>query len=393
MSTSKPIVLFPFLLVFYEIATYLSNDMYLPALPEILQDLQLTPQQAQLTLTTWFLGSATMPLVIGPLSDRFGRRSILLVGGFIYVLTALFCGLTSNGFLLLIARALQGAMVPTMLVAGYACIHESYQQRDAIRILAVMGSITILAPALGPLFGGFVLYFSNWRSIFFIIAAWASIGLCLLYYFMPETVTQQNRKSLHLPSLIKTYWSILTNQRFMLRMCLLGFIFSGFIAWFSAGPLLIIENLGYNAMVFGWLQVIIFAAYITGMHSVKAMLEKFALTRLVQFGLWLVLGGGLLISMMAMLFPQSLTAFIVSMTIYAFGFALCFVPLNRLIIEASDEPMGARMAIFAILFGLFGSLGSGIAGLFFNGTILSLAMIITITTLIATGISVISKKN
>jgi len=152
MTQHQKLSIFPLLLVIYEIANYLSNDMYLPALPQMMDELGLDAKQAQLTLTAWFFGSASMPLIIGVMADRFGRRPILLLGGMVYVLATIACALSTNGTMLLIARLIEGGMVPSMMVAGYACIHELYEQKEAIRILALMGSISVLAPALGPLF-------------------------------------------------------------------------------------------------------------------------------------------------------------------------------------------------------------------------------------------------
>lgn len=154
------LLFFPILLVFYEIATYLSNDMYLPALPQMMRELSLTTEYAQLTLTTWFLGQASFPLITGVLSDRFGRRPILLIGGLIYIATTIYCAVADNFYALFIARFLEGGMVATMLVPGYSCIHELYKQVEAVKILAFMGGISVLAPAFGPLLGGFVLYFT-----------------------------------------------------------------------------------------------------------------------------------------------------------------------------------------------------------------------------------------
>src|SRR5579883_399237 len=92
----KILALFPFLLVFYEITNYLANDMYLPALPSLATDLGITPHLAQQTLTTWFLGSASLQLFLGPLSDRLGRRPILLGGGAVFILSTIVCAMTTN---------------------------------------------------------------------------------------------------------------------------------------------------------------------------------------------------------------------------------------------------------------------------------------------------------
>ena len=104
MITKIKPILFPLLLVLYEIATYLSNDMYLPALPDMMRDLGLSTKQAQWTLTTWFVGSAALPLVLGVVSDRYGRRPVLLIGGLIYILSTMVCAIATSSHGLLIAR-------------------------------------------------------------------------------------------------------------------------------------------------------------------------------------------------------------------------------------------------------------------------------------------------
>jgi len=380
----RPVTLiFPLLLVFYEIATYLSNDMYLPALPAMMKDLGLTAQHAQFTLTTWFIGSASMPMLVGALADRWGRKPILLAGGVIYILSTVICAMTTSVSVLLFARFIQGGMVPFMMVPGYAVIHESYEQKDAVRLLALMGSISVLAPALGPLLGSIVLYFLNWEWIFWLIALWALIAILLLSKWMPETLPAEKREPIHLSLLFKKYGQLCTNKRFMLLMCVLGFIFAGFIAWITAGPLLIIDSFHYSAVTFGLIQAGVFAVYIFANRWVKHLLEKIGMGSLILAGLFVTLSGGVFMLLFALIFPFSLYAFIMSMMIYSFGSGLCFAPLNRLVIEASEVTMGVRVSFFTVMLTSFAALGSGMASLFFDGSLLSLALLISTVIVLA----------
>lgn len=372
MNKSKPL-LFPILLVMYEIATYLSNDMYLPALPEMMQELAISTKQAQWTLTTWFVGAACMPLILGVFSDRYGRRPILLGGGLVYIIATIICALTTDVHTLLIMRFIEGAAIPSMMVAGYACIHELYDQKEAIRILALMGSITVLAPALGPLFGSIVLYFTSWRGIFWIIAIWATITIILLAKWMPETLPPGKRQAIHFAKLFQQYGRVLKNKQFMSLMFALGLIFTGFIVWISAGPILVLETFHHAPIVFGLIQAGVFAAYILGNRWVKYLLEWMSVQSLIRLGLFTTLSGGILLFLFAICFPQNLYMFLIALTLYSFGSALCFAPLNRSIIEASDEPMGVRVALFTVLWEGFAVLGSLIASIFFNGMIGSIA--------------------
>src|SRR3990167_21137 len=377
IKNSKSLV-FPLLLVLYEIASYLSNDMYLPALPAMMRDLKLTSSEAQLTLTTWFIGAASTPLVMCAIADRFGRKLTLLLGGVIYMLSTAMCAMTTTLSILLIGRFIQGGMMASMLVPGYAVIHELYKEKEAIKILALMGSISILAPAFGPLLGSVVLLFSDWRWIFWIIAIWVLFVIAMLSYCMPETLTREQRHSLHFKRLFQQYWYVLRNKRFILQMFGLGFIFSGFIVWITAGPLLVIVSFHYSAVDFGIIQALVFAAYILGNRQVKYWIDTMGTKALIQLGLRISLIGGIILFIFDVFSIDSIYTFLIGMILFSFGTALCFAPLNRTIIDASDAPMSIRVALFTSFITGFGVLGSGMASIFYNGTVNSLANLIII---------------
>ena len=204
IPSQKMLSLFPFLLVFYEISNYLANDMYLPALPQITTDLFTTVHTAQQTLTVFFLGAASLQLFLGPLSDRLGRRPIFFAGGFIFILSTAFCMLATHIHTLLIARFFQGCAVCFIVTAGYSTIHEIYDHIKAIQILAIMASITVIAPAFGPLLGSLVLHWGSWRWIFGLLLIWACIALLALWFLMPESNPKEKRHTFNWKNLFPT---------------------------------------------------------------------------------------------------------------------------------------------------------------------------------------------
>jgi Bcr/CflA subfamily drug resistance transporter len=364
----------PLLFVLYEIATYLSNDMYLPALPQMIHDLQLSPHQGQLTLTTWFLGAASLPLLAGILSDRYGRRSILLLGGMIYIFSSAACAMITDVHLFLLARFIEGSVLCSATVPSYAVIHELYEQKQAIKILALMGSIAVLAPAFGPLLGGIVLYFTSWRGIFWIIVIWSVIAIALLAKWMPKSVSTLSE--VHLCQLFHHYYRILGNKTFVVHTITVGFTLGGFIAWITAGPLLLMEHFHYTPIAFGFIQTLVFGANIIAAQAVKYLINRLGVKRLIRWGLTLTFIGGFLGLVGAHLFPLYLPGFLATMAMYSFGSGLNYAALNRLAIEACAEPMGMRVAMFSVFLIVFATLGSAIVSLYFDGSILSLATII-----------------
>lgn len=383
-NTKRPThLLFPLLLVCYEVATYLSNDMYLPALPLIANDLQVSQQQVQLSLTTWFLGATSLQLILGPLSDRYGRRPILLSGGILFILSSCICALTSQIHILLIARFLQGATVCSMITAGYASIHEYYNQKQAIRLLALMSSITVLAPAFGPLIGNFILYFADWHTIFWLLTLWATLVIGLLFKWMPETNPPANRHPLNISTLGKNYFAILSNSHFLTPLLIFCLLFCGLILWISTGPFMVAHEFGSSSLLFGIAQIFIFGCYALVSHWIKFLIERINPALLIKRGIYLTCTGSMLGILCTKLWPNSLVSIIFVMVLYAAGAGLALAPLNRATIEASTEPMGTRMAIFSTSMSAFGSMGSLLASLFYNGTLLSFAIMLAVVTVMA----------
>jgi Bcr/CflA subfamily drug resistance transporter len=370
-------------MVLYEMSTYLSNDMYLPALPDMMRDLHISSQQVQLTLAIWFGGLAVTPLIFGAICDRYGRRPVLLIGGIFYILATIACALSTDLNLLLMARFLQGCMIPSMMVAGYASIHELYSHREAITILALMSSITVLAPAFGPLLGSVILYIGDWRDIFWIIAIWSSVTIFFLFFKMPETHSKEMRHPIHLPNLLKSYWRVISNKNYMLQLTILSFLFGGLIVWITTSPLLVIDSFHYSAISYGFFQAFVFVIYILGNRSVDYLITRIGINKLINRGLVLCLVGGMLASILAIAYPHTLYPYVSGLSLYSLGTALCFAPLNRLIVEASEEPMGLRVAFFTVFLMLFLSFASTISGILYNGTIISLAILTTLAAILA----------
>lgn len=328
-SRHKSYLVFAILLALYEIATYLSNDAYLPALPFIVSDLNTSNHLIQLTLTSWFLGSSSIQLFLGPLTDRIGRRPVLLVGGLIFIGSTLGCALTNDVYVLLLMRFIQGAAIASMFVPGYATIHELFEQKQAIHILAIMSSITILAPAFGPLLGAVVLYFTDWRWIFGLLALWAIIAVGGLFFKMPET-RAVNPDEINIKKIIRQYKNIVSNKSFMSLALNAQCFFASMIAWIAAGPFLLIDRFHFSTLSFGIIQGVVFTGFIIATRVVKHLMDKFDLHVIIKFGTGLAIIGAIYAVITSLIFPNILWNMVIAMMLIAGGTGLAFPILNRL---------------------------------------------------------------
>lgn len=381
MNIPKHSLLFPAALVFYEIATYLSNDMYLPSLPQISRDMQISQDLAEYTLLFWFLGSASMQLIMGPLSDRYGRKVVLMGGGICYVLSNLVCAITPDIYIFLVARFIQGSAVCSMVVAGYAAIHELYDTTRAIKIIAMMSSITILAPAFGPLLGAVILQFANWRAIFYLLAVWSFLAMLLLGGVMKET--NPERVPLHFRDIAKDFLAIAKRKQFLHYMLPYCLLFLAFICWIVESPFVIIETYHKTPLEYGYVQLAIFGAFILGAQIVHFAAEKVSAARLINIGMIIAVVAVICLFMLSHFNADAYYSLIGLLMVFAAGSAIAFGPLNRGAIDACEEPMGRRMAIFSTYMNMFGVAATVLVTLLNNKTMGNLALVIALGVIFA----------
>ncbi|MCP4474933.1 MAG: multidrug effflux MFS transporter [Gammaproteobacteria bacterium] len=375
---NRPMMLFPLLLVLYEMVIYLANDAYLPALPTMVDDLHTSHHLVLLTLTAWFTGTTSMQLILGPLADRYGRRPILLIGGIVFIIATLLCSFTSNIHLFLFARFMQGTAAASVVIPGYATIHELFDYRRAIHTLAWMSSVIVLAPALGPLLGAIILYLANWRMIFWLLAIAAVVFLSLLAFKMPETNPVENNHPIQITRILRQYQRIISNRNYICLTLALCFLFGTMILWISAGPFLVIDQFHYSVFMFGLFQALVFGAFISATRIIKPLMTRISTRFLVRTSLIIACVSAMIALLLVWVSPRSLSIIIIAMMIISAASGICFPILNRMIMESSSEPMGVNVALFSAFIAAFGMLSSSIVSSFYNGKLFTLAIILVI---------------
>ncbi|MDC0349264.1 multidrug effflux MFS transporter [Alphaproteobacteria bacterium] len=363
---------FPYALVFYEAILYLSNDMYLPSLPNIAQELRTSQDMAQYTLAIWFLGTCTLQLFLSPLSDRFGRRPMLLWGCLLFFISNLVCAYAETIEGLLLGRFLQGSVVGTVTVVGYAAVHEFYDSKKTVQLLSIMASIIVLAPAVGPILGAGILEYTSWRFIFQILAGMGVLGGIGIYILMPKDKAE--KKEIILKRVMSQYGSLLKNKSFMRYGMAFCIILSSFFIWIVESPFVIIEGLKRDPSVFGWAQVFVFGCFGVGSQIAKVLIREKPVSYVIRLAIFTLISGGLLF-VLASTFTSNLYLIVAAVTVVSLGASISLGSLNRLAIESSDVTMVSRTAVLSLLVSITGTIASFVMTLVNNRTFFNLSIV------------------
>lgn len=244
-----------------------SIDLYLPALPRVQADLSATTAAVQITLSATTIGFAIGQVLVGPWSDRVGRRMPLIIATSVHVLASVAIALSPNVELLIVFRVLQGAGAAAGGVVATATVRDLFGGYPLVRMLSRLSLISGLAPVIAPLAGSALLLVMPWRGIFLILAGYALVIVVLAYIMIVETHPLEKRRSEGGSSARQRFTILMTDRTFVGIALYGGMVFSGLFAYLSSSSFLFQDQLGFNAQQYGLLFAINSAGVIVGVQT------------------------------------------------------------------------------------------------------------------------------
>ncbi|MFC4603061.1 multidrug effflux MFS transporter [Rhodococcus kronopolitis] len=271
----------------------LAIDMYLPGLPALGDDLGTSTQSVQLTLTTFMAGLGIGQLVVGPLSDGWGRRKLLLAGAATFAVSGALCALAPSAEVLIGARLLQGLSGGAAIVLARAVIADRATGETAAKLFSVMMIIGGVAPVVAPLLGGALLDPVGWRGIFWVLTGAGVVMVVGILTLIPETLPPERRHGGGLAALAHNMRYVLGNRRYVGYALTFMFGFGALFSYISASPFVIQEVLGLSpgqfSVVFGVNSIGIVAGSIVNTR----LIGRFRARQLLTFGVAMLLVAGL----------------------------------------------------------------------------------------------------
>ena len=265
-------------------------DTYLPGFHVIATDLSSTPAYVQQSLTFYLIPYTIMTLFHGAISDSIGRIMTIKWGLALFFFASIGCALATSVEQLWFFRALQGIGGGAGNVVARAMVRDLYEGAQAQRVMATIQIIFGIAPAVAPIFGGFLLDY-GWQSIFIFLALYAAIAIYFSSRVLPETMLLKNRLPFDLKSIATRYCAIFKNKEFLLLILSLSANFSAFFLYVLASPIFLIDLLGFTEKQFAYLFVPTVCGMIIGSFIAKktaGVINPSRVTRFGYFGMFLI---------------------------------------------------------------------------------------------------------
>ncbi|MDR2031924.1 MAG: multidrug effflux MFS transporter [Azoarcus sp.] len=309
-----------------------SIDTYLPAFQAMGSELDATQNEIQQTLTAYMASFAVMVLWHGALSDRFGRRPVLIGTTLLYALASVICALAPSIGWLWAGRVMQGVCAGAGMVVGRAMIRDLYDGAQAQRLMAQVMLIFGIAPAIAPLAGGALLELCGWRSIFVFLCA-LGIGLTwLCWRTLPETLPPEARQPFVPAALARAYREVLTHRDFMLLSLGISVIFNGYFLYVVSAPVFIREHLGLGSHGFAALFLPAVSCMMLGSFVSARLAGRWSAWRTIRAGL-IIMAFASLVEIVLTLLPLPRMFILAPISLYNFGVAMIMPSLTLISLD------------------------------------------------------------
>lgn len=333
-----------------------SIDTYLPAFKGIAESVGATPVQMQQTLSAYLFGFAVMNLFHGALSDSFGRRPVVLWGVALFTVASAGCALADHIGALVFWRAVQGISAGAGIVVSRAVIRDMFPPADAQRVMAQVTIYFGVAPAVAPMVGGFLFVHADWHAIFWFLTGVGALLWIANFRLLPETLHVDQRQPFNVRHLLKGYWQLGSDPRFLALALASGVPFNGMFLYVLSAPVFLGEHLGLGPGQFFWfftlsISGIMAGAWVSGRRA-GVMKPKHQ----IRYGFVIMFVVSVVNLLLNLTFEPAAWWAMFPVAIFSFGWAMMVPVVTLLVLDLVPERRGMASSLQAFI----GSTANGI---------------------------------
>lgn len=334
------------------------NDMYLPTLPEMRRYFHCSVSVVQLGLTTGMIGLALGQLIMGPLSDRYGRKPVLLVSMLVFIIGAVASVFSPTIHVFLLCRLVQGLGASGGYFLARTVPADLYGGRALAKMMALIGAINGFAPASAPVLGGFLGGKIHWQGIFWVLAGLAVL-IIFISFFFKESLPKSRRETGPLRDIFKEYGPLLRNRPFMTHVLLKGGGLGLLFAYTSSAPFIMQEIYGFSQFKFGLFMG--FNALFTAAGAMYALRFKILKDAAWAGGVILMLATA--VNAAALFFINDFWAYEATLLPMIFSMGMIFTVGNTLAMNEGRSNAGAASAVLGLGGYVFGAIVAPLVGI------------------------------
>lgn len=319
-------------------------DIYIPSVPSLVSVFDTTAAMVQLTLSLYMLMMGVGQLVMGPLSDRFGRRPIALISSVLFLLASLSIVIAPNILSVILLRMLQAMGASGMMCVAFAMVRDCYHDDMSAKVLSYLNSTIAVSPLFAPLLGGYIAATWGWRTNFIVLSVLAAICVLSVLFMQQETHASHRRVAFD-AAIFSRYWRLLLDRNVWPFLLASACGMSMFFCFFSISPFIIIDILHVPEQHFGYYFAILGVAFLLGSMISARLVNSFSPIYLLRVGASMAMLAGMTMYVLDQFFGVSLWTFLAPTLLAGVGAAFIVGNGAALVLEPYPEYAGTASAL------------------------------------------------
>jgi DHA1 family bicyclomycin/chloramphenicol resistance-like MFS transporter len=327
----------------------LTTDMYLPSLPDIAQKLSASTAEVQLTISAYLIGFAVGQIVYGPVSDRHGRKPVLIGAMAIYFVATMLCAMAPTIDLLIAARLLQAVGGSGGIVLSRAVVRDLFSGNRAGREMSVIGAVMALAPVAAPVIGGIMQSAFGWRGIFVTQTFAGAALVAVVWFLLPETLKLRAAERISVASIWASYRIVARNPVYLAYLAMSSTIYAGLFAWLSGAAFVLQGLYGLTPFQFGFVFAIGSSGFLIGSFIAARLVGKIGLDGVLGVGGCCATVGGLGMVASVAIGSASSLSIVLPVSIYLAGLGMVLPQSIAGALTPFPERAGAASSLFGFV--------------------------------------------